>query len=179
MSVFLAIVIAAVFVTLAYRMRARRAVPERPSGSIRLPGDAEEVEAAFPGLSLREARRVVSLSEAPTLRTRTEALNAHGDVLRRYLGTRAERQAAYQRLQTTQRKLAVIAEEQDPEEVLLMWEAWEERGFSREGILYGRVLERLQELGVGLTPDEREHIQRARNPEGARMPAIRGRGRSA
>jgi hypothetical protein len=60
-----------------------------------------------------------------------------------------------------------------------MWSAWEERGLSKEGWLYGRVLERKKELGVSLTEDEEALIVKLRNRqvEGSKLPPISGRGR--
>lgn len=59
---------------------------------------------------------------------------------------------------TTEEKLAEIAAAGKASELDAMWSAWEEHGWSKDGVLYGEILQRKQELGAKLSGQD---IQRA------------------
>lgn len=61
--------------------------------------------------------------------------------------------AAYQGLNSVQKRATVLAAG-SAGELDAMWDAWEERGQSRQGILYMLVLRQKAALGVELTEEQ-------------------------
>lgn len=86
----------------------------------------------------------------------------------------------YGALSTTEAKEAAVEGAETVAELSVMWATWEERGQSREGILYAMVLARKQELGYELTDEEEATIELAaqRQRDGRNLPPIVGRMRA-
>jgi hypothetical protein len=72
---------------------------------------------------------------------------------------------------------AAVREAKSLDELREMWDAWEAIGYSRAGLLYAAVLERMQELGAVLERDELAAIEAAREARerGKTLPPITGR----
>lgn len=64
---------------------------------------------------------------------------------------KAQKTGDYGSATTTEAKLAEIAAAGNEAELDAMWKAWEERGWSKDGMLYAELLSRKEDLGVDLS----------------------------
>lgn len=82
----------------------------------------------------------------------------------------------YDALTTEAQKEAAVAGVKDVAELDRMWAAWESRGWSRDGIMYARVLRRREELGEELSPEDSARMARTMKAVdfGRRLPPIQG-----
>lgn len=81
----------------------------------------------------------------------------------------------YAECTTKEAKQEAIEAASTVEELEEMWECWEECGWSKEGLMYARVLERKGEIDK-LTKKEEEVIKRAaaKRRHGEGLPAVEG-----
>lgn len=77
---------------------------------------------------------------------------------------------------TKEAKIAAIQTAASVKELDALWAKWEESGWSREGLMYARVLARKAELGVELTDDEVASVELAARKlaRGAKLPPVSG-----
>lgn len=78
---------------------------------------------------------------------------------------------------TKEAKAAAIKAAKTPAQLDKLWAEWEERGQSRDGLLYAQLLIRKQQLGAKLPEGDIERIERAEQARqaGAQLPPITGR----
>lgn len=77
---------------------------------------------------------------------------------------------------TKEAKAKAVASAKSAAELDKLWTQLEERGHSRDGLLYASVLKRKQELGGKLSEGDIERIERAEaaRAAGAKLPPIIG-----
>lgn len=90
-----------------------------------------------------------------------------------------DQKTEYQKLTTTEAKIAAIETAETTDELDAMWEAWAERGLSPEGVTRARVLRAKENLGAELTEEEAALVKEieARAKKGAELPPIEGEGK--
>lgn len=77
---------------------------------------------------------------------------------------------------TKAQRYAAVRSARRTQDLDAMWAAWEERGQSRQGLLYAAVLERKQQLGALLSREEKQVLAVAarRRALGASLPPVTG-----
>lgn len=82
----------------------------------------------------------------------------------------------YQTLTSKEAKLAAIAAATTIAELDAMWAAWEERGYTKDSLMFAAVLEKKGDLAGGLSYEDQEIVDRANELRraGESLPPITG-----